>query len=64
MMGVRVAPKGKRYIMISLGPHLIYCEKGGGLVLRSETSWRKISGVVINTAWGCYWLQFRRAQLL
>ncbi len=56
----KVVPKGKRYIMIPLGIGPIYAEQDGGLVLKTEVTWKKISGIVINTKWGCLWLKFRR----
>lgn len=58
-MKIIVVPKGKRYIMVGrVGP--IYAEKNGGLVLKTETSWKKISGFFINTNKGCVWFYFRR----
>jgi hypothetical protein len=59
-MKIVVTPKGKRYIMLRLGVGPIYAEKGGGLVLKTETSWKKISGIWINTSKGCFWIKFRR----
>ena len=53
-------PKNKAYWMIDLVFHWIYSEPGGGLVLKTETHWTKISGVVYNTKRGCYWFMFRR----
>lgn len=57
---IKIIPRGKPYLMIPLGIGLIYSEKGGGLVLKEETYWIKISGIVINTKKGCYWIMFRR----
>jgi hypothetical protein len=57
---IRVIPKGKPYVMLRLGVGVTYAEKNGGLVLRGETSWRKINGLWINTRWGCVWMSFRR----
>lgn len=59
-MKIVVSPKGKPYIMIGKGIHPIYAEKNGGLVLKTEVHWRKISGFSINTNRGCYWIYFRR----
>jgi hypothetical protein len=59
-MKISVQPKGKRYIMIPLGMGPIYAEKDGGMVLKTEVNWTKISGIWINTSKGCLWLQFRR----
>lgn len=59
-MKVTVSPKRKRYIMLRLGVGVCYREKNGHLVLRNQTSWRKINGIWINTNWGCYWFEFRR----
>lgn len=60
----KVIPKGHRYIMIPLGFGVVYAEKNGGLVLKTETSWKKISGFVLNTPKGCLWFYFRRSHLL
>lgn len=58
-MKIIVQPKGKRYIMApSWG--FIQAEKNGGLVLKTEKTWKKISGIFINTNRGCYWIYFRR----
>jgi hypothetical protein len=57
---IKVVPKGKRSVMIPLGVGLIYAEEGGGLVLKTEVTWKKISGFVINTNKGCIWIKFRR----
>lgn len=59
-MRISVTPKGKRYSMIRLGTGLIYAEKGGGPCLKTEVSWKKISGFWINTTKGCVWIYFRR----
>jgi hypothetical protein len=59
--GIRREPKGHYYIMLRKGIGPIYAERGGGLVLRDETSWRKLSGFWLNTRWGCFWIYFRRA---
>jgi hypothetical protein len=59
----RVVPKGRPYLMIPLGLGVCYSEKGGGLVLKHETSWTKISGFVVNTKKGCFWFYFRRTHL-
>lgn len=63
-MKIRVIPKGKRYIMLRKGIGFVQAERDGGLVLNTETSWRKISGIWINTDHGCYWIYFRRSSLL
>jgi len=60
-MSLRVVPKGRPYVMVGYGLGWIYAEKGGGAVLRDAVSWRKISGIRMNTKWGCYWWNFRRA---
>jgi hypothetical protein len=60
-MTLKIVPKGRPYVMVRLGPGWIYAEKGGGCVLRHEVSWRKISGIRLNTKWGCYWWNFRRS---
>lgn len=57
---IQVIPKGKRYFRLRLGPGWIYAERDGGPCLRDQTSWRKISGIWINTPRGCAWIQFRR----
>lgn len=57
---MKVTPKDKPYSMIPLGLGWIYSESNGGLVLKTETHWTKISGIVINTKKGCYWIMFRR----
>jgi hypothetical protein len=57
---VNIDPKGERYRFLRLGPGWIYAERNGRAVLRDETSWRKISGLWVNTPWGCYWFMFRR----
>ena len=62
-MKIRVVPKGKRYIMVPLGIGPTYAEKNGGLVLKTEVSWKKFSGFWINTPKGCIWIQFRRNQM-
>jgi hypothetical protein len=62
-MKIRVVPKGKRYIMIRLGVGPIYAERGGGPCLKTETTWRKLSGFWINTKWGCVWVMLRRPSL-
>lgn len=38
----------------------IYAEKGGGPVLVTETSWRKISGVQVHVGTWQAWLHWRR----
>jgi hypothetical protein len=60
---IEFSPKGKRYIMLRQGIGVFYKERNGRSVLRWETSWRKISGIWINTPWGCCWLSFRRTKL-
>lgn len=45
------------------GWHWLYSESDGGMVLRVETSWRKVSGVVFVGARGTYWFYWRRSQL-
>jgi hypothetical protein len=60
-MPIRVVPKGKRSIMLRLGVGPSYAEKGGGPVLKTEVSWRKLNGFWVNTKWGCYWILLRRA---
>lgn len=57
---VTTEPKGKPYIMLRRGIGLFYAERDGGMVLRDQTSWRKICGFWVNTRWGCKWIQFRR----
>ncbi len=59
-MRVTREPKGKAYIMLRKGIGFCYAEKNGHLVLKGETSWRKISGIWINTTVGCFWFEFRR----
>lgn len=59
----KIVPHGKRYIMLPLGVGVTYAEKNGGLVLKTETTWRKINGIWINTNRGCLWLQFRRISI-
>jgi hypothetical protein len=61
---VKIVPKGKPYLMLRLGIGPIYAEKNGGLVLKTEVYWKKISGVWINTKWGCVWIKFRRHGIL
>lgn len=41
------------------GVGFCYREKDGGLVLLGDATWRKINGVYLNTARGCWWLEFR-----
>lgn len=60
MMAFMIAPKGKRYIMVRLGFHWLYAERGSKPCLRGETHWTKISGVSLNTNLGCAWFYFRR----
>lgn len=60
MKNLKVVPKGEPYIMIPLGFGPIYAEKNGRAVLKTEVSWKKLSGIVLNTKWGCVWFQFRR----
>lgn len=57
---IEVAPKRRRYIFLRLGVGPFYAERDGAMVLRHEVSWRKWSGVWINTPWGCVWVRFRR----
>lgn len=52
--------RGERYVMLRLGIGVFYSEKNGHAVLKHETAWHKISGIWINTKWGCWWLRFRR----
>ena len=52
-------PQNKRYIFLRQGIGVFYAEKGGGAVLRHETSWRKICGIWVNTPRGCWWIQVR-----
>lgn len=59
-MRIMIQPKGRPYIMVRLGPAWIYAEKNGGLVRKDETSWKKISGILVNTKKGCFWFEFRR----
>jgi hypothetical protein len=59
-MKIEVLPKGKPYIMLRLGVGPIYAEKGGGLVLKTDVSWKKLSGLWINTPKGCVWIYLRR----
>lgn len=58
-MKITVAPKGKRYIMVGRFG-VVYAEKNSKIVLKTETSWKKISGFFINTNKGCVWFYFRR----
>jgi hypothetical protein len=46
--------------MLRLGVGPIYAERNGGLVLKTEVTWRKLCGFWINTRWGCVWIHFRR----
>lgn len=62
-MKIRVIPKGRRYFMMRLGVGPIYAEKDGGPCLKTETSWRKLSGFWINTTKGCVWVMLRRPSL-
>jgi hypothetical protein len=59
-----VTPRGKPYLMLrspGIGP--VYAEKNGGLILRDQTSWRKLAGFWVNTPWGCVWIHFRRGKI-
>lgn len=38
-----------------------YAAKGGGPVLKTEKSWRKINGIYISTKWKHVWILFRRS---
>lgn len=42
------------------GLHWLHARPGGGPCLRDQTSWRTISGIIVNTAWGSAFLHFRR----
>jgi hypothetical protein len=42
------------------GLHFSHAHPGGYAVLRWESSWRTVNGVLINTRWGSAWLLFRR----
>ena len=57
---IEATPERRRYIFLRLGIGVFYAEPDGRLVLRHETSWRKIAGLWFNTPWGCYWLRVRR----
>jgi hypothetical protein len=46
---------GARY-----GLHWAYAAPDGGPVPRTETVWRNIAGILINTPRGAVWLHFRR----
>lgn len=48
-------------IMLRYGVGWSYAEWNGGLVLKGQTSWRKINGVWINAHRWQLWLLFRRA---
>lgn len=59
-MKLSVVPKGKPYIMLRKGVGPIYAEKGGKACLKTDVSWRKLSGFWVNTNRGCLWVQIRR----
>ena len=49
----------RRYFGAGLGLHWVH-ERDGGPVLKTESSWRTIRGVWLNTRRGSYWLVFGR----
>jgi hypothetical protein len=50
----------KPSIMLRRGVGIFYSEPNGGMVLKHEVHWTKISGIWVNTRWGSVWLRFRR----
>lgn len=47
-------------IGVRYGVHLGHAPKGGGVMLKTEVSWRSVSGLVINTSRGAVFLYIRR----
>ena len=50
----------RRARLIPLGVGWTQSEPDGGLVLKWERHWTKISGFYVNTPWWSAWVQFRR----
>lgn len=63
-MKLRKTSDGRQYIMLPLGVGVCYAEKDSSLVLKWNTSWRKINGFWLNTKRGCWWFTFRRDKYL
>lgn len=49
----------RRILGSRLGLMLVYGKDGRNLILKTDVSWRAISGVVVNTPRGALWLYFR-----
>lgn len=49
----------KRHLPIYPTLSIVHAHKDGGPVLRDESSWRTISGIMVNTRWGYAIIQFR-----
>lgn len=54
-------PPDRPYIMMRRGIVPLYAGPGGQLLLKWDVSWRSLSGIAINTRWGCWWIYFRRS---
>jgi len=58
-MNAQIIPRGRPMRMRRLGVGLVHLRRGGGPVLISESFWRTVAGIWINTRWGCLWVTTR-----
>jgi hypothetical protein len=56
----KVLKFSKRRLRIYRGITLLHSEKNGGPVLKGESSWKTINGLLINSPWGHVQFIFRR----
>jgi len=53
-------PFGRPILSARYGVHWSYANAKGGAVLKTETTWGNVAGVLIHTPWVAVWLHFRR----
>lgn len=53
-------PFGRPVLSARYGPHWSYATVKGGPVLKTETTWGNVNGVMIHVPWFAAWVQFRR----
>ena len=57
--GTRLITYARPSRLSRYGPRLAHAHPGAGPVLKTEVSWRTVSGIYLNTPWGQAWLYFR-----
>ncbi len=58
-MKPQIIPRGRPCRTLPLGIGFTHATRDGGPVLRGQSSWRTVTGIWINTRWGCLWVTTR-----